>query len=55
MNLNKNRDQSGKSLDHTSTAKEFVNSPVMSLTTQTDLGILVPPLHLTFGHLKNVR
>lgn len=44
----------GKS-EQTSKKKEFVNSPILSLTTQNDLGVLKPPLNLTFGHLKNVR
>ncbi|XP_062574162.1 adhesion G protein-coupled receptor B1-like isoform X2 [Saccostrea cucullata] len=30
--------------------KEFVNSEILSLTTQTDLGILYPPLNLAFQH-----
>ncbi|XP_062590262.1 titin-like isoform X6 [Saccostrea cucullata] len=30
--------------------KEFVNSEILSLTTQTDLGILSPPLNLAFQH-----
>ncbi|XP_061181286.1 latrophilin-like protein LAT-2 isoform X2 [Saccostrea echinata] len=30
--------------------KEFVNSEILSLTTQTDLGILSPPLSLAFQH-----
>ncbi|XP_065940924.1 uncharacterized protein [Magallana gigas] len=42
----------GKS-EQTSKKKEFVNSPILSLTTQNDLGVLKPPLNLTFGHLKN--
>ncbi|XP_061181251.1 adhesion G-protein coupled receptor F1-like [Saccostrea echinata] len=29
---------------------EIVNSEILSLTTQTDLGILFPPLNLTFQH-----
>ncbi|XP_065925905.1 adhesion G protein-coupled receptor B1 [Magallana gigas] len=34
--------------------RSFVNSPILSLTTQTDLGVLDPPLHLIFGHtVKN--
>uniref|UniRef100_A0A8W8P2P9 Uncharacterized protein n=1 Tax=Magallana gigas TaxID=29159 RepID=A0A8W8P2P9_MAGGI len=32
----------------------FVNSPILSLTTQADLGVLDPPLNLMFGHtVKN--
>ncbi|XP_062601622.1 adhesion G protein-coupled receptor L2-like [Saccostrea cucullata] len=31
--------------------KEIVNSEILSLTTQTDLGLLFPPLNLTFQHL----
>lgn len=50
-----NRDQSERSLDRTSKEKEYVNSPVVSLITENDLGILVPPLNLTFGHTKYVR
>ncbi|XP_052693314.1 adhesion G protein-coupled receptor E3-like isoform X3 [Crassostrea angulata] len=30
--------------------RSFVNSPILSLTTQTDLGVLDPPLNLRFGH-----
>ncbi|XP_062593924.1 adhesion G-protein coupled receptor G4-like [Saccostrea cucullata] len=30
--------------------KEFVNSEILSLTTQTNLGILSPPLNLAFQH-----
>eukprot|EP00105_Crassostrea_gigas_P000533 XP_011412374.1 PREDICTED: brain-specific angiogenesis inhibitor 1-like [Crassostrea gigas] len=34
--------------------RSFVNSPILSLTTQKDLGVLNPPLNLTFGHtVKN--
>lgn len=44
----------GKS-EQISKKKEFVNSPILSLTTQNDLGVLMPPLNLTFGHIKNVR
>uniref|UniRef100_A0A8W8NH25 Uncharacterized protein n=1 Tax=Magallana gigas TaxID=29159 RepID=A0A8W8NH25_MAGGI len=39
--------------ERTSKKKEFVNSPILSLTTQNDLGVLMPPLNLTFGHIKN--
>lgn len=35
--------------------EEFVNSQILSLTTQSDLGVLVPPLNLTFRHIQNVR
>uniref|UniRef100_A0A8W8NLF7 GAIN-B domain-containing protein n=1 Tax=Magallana gigas TaxID=29159 RepID=A0A8W8NLF7_MAGGI len=42
----------GKS-EQISKKKEFVNSPILSLTTQNDLGVLMPPLNLTFGHIKN--
>nr|XP_034316532.1 uncharacterized protein LOC105326226 [Crassostrea gigas] len=31
-----------------------VNSLILSLTTQTGLGVLVPPLNLTFKHVENV-
>lgn len=41
--------------ERTSMKKEFVNSPILSLTTQNDLGVLMPPLNLTFGHIKKVR
>ncbi|XP_065940926.1 adhesion G protein-coupled receptor B1-like [Magallana gigas] len=47
------KDQSKRSLDHTSREKEFVNSPVVSLTTQNDVGLLVPPLNLSFEHIQN--
>lgn len=30
--------------------KTLVNSQIVSLTTQTDLGVLDPPLNLMFGH-----
>lgn len=30
--------------------KTLVNSQILSLTTQTDLGALDPPLNLMFGH-----
>lgn len=32
------------------TVVEYVNSDILSLTTQIDLGILIPPLNLTFYH-----
>nr|XP_034315952.1 adhesion G protein-coupled receptor E3 isoform X2 [Crassostrea gigas] len=32
--------------------KTHVNSQILSLTTQTDLGVLDPPLNLMFGHKK---
>ncbi|XP_062598125.1 LOW QUALITY PROTEIN: adhesion G protein-coupled receptor L3-like, partial [Saccostrea cucullata] len=35
--------------------KEFVNSEILSLTTQTDLGILSPPLNLAFQHKLELR
>lgn len=35
--------------------RSFVNSPILSLTTQKDLGVLNPPLNLTFGHTVKVR
>ncbi|XP_052714639.1 adhesion G protein-coupled receptor B1-like [Crassostrea angulata] len=47
------KDQSKRSFDHTSKEKEYVNSPVVSLTTQNDFGLLVPPLNISFGHIKN--
>nr|XP_034316959.1 deleted in malignant brain tumors 1 protein-like isoform X6 [Crassostrea gigas] len=34
------------------TVVEYVNSDILSLTTQIDLGILIPPLNLTFYHKK---
>lgn len=52
IELKSNRDQSKRSLDHTSKKKEYVNSPVVSLTTQNDFGLLVPPLNISFGHIK---
>ncbi|XP_052695386.1 adhesion G protein-coupled receptor B1-like [Crassostrea angulata] len=36
-----------------STTNTFVNSPILSLTTQNDVGILDPPLALTFRHIVN--
>lgn len=44
-----------RDLDQTTTKEEFVNSPILSLTTQNDLGVLIPPLNLTFGHVNIVR
>lgn len=35
--------------------KTFVNSPILSLTTQINLGELTPPLNLTFQHINSVR
>ncbi|XP_061181253.1 adhesion G protein-coupled receptor L2-like [Saccostrea echinata] len=37
--------------DERARKKEIVNSEILSLTTQTDLGFLFPPLNLTFQHL----
>jgi hypothetical protein len=34
--------------------REYINSEILSLTTQTDLGELSPPLLLTFQHIKKV-
>lgn len=34
---------------------EYVNSAVLSLTTQADFGELDPPLNLTFKHVNQVR
>ncbi|XP_062601623.1 adhesion G protein-coupled receptor L1-like [Saccostrea cucullata] len=36
--------------EDTASDKEVVNSEILSLSTQTDLGILSPPLNLTFQH-----
>lgn len=55
IDFKSNRDQIGRDLDQTSTKEEFVNSPILSLTTQNDLGVLIPPLNLTFGHVNIVR
>eukprot|EP00105_Crassostrea_gigas_P040575 XP_019924723.1 PREDICTED: adhesion G protein-coupled receptor L2 isoform X2 [Crassostrea gigas] len=46
------RGQIRRDLDQTTTKEEFVNSPILSLTTQNDLGVLIPPLNLTFGHVN---
>lgn len=35
--------------------KAFVNSPILSLTTQTNLGELTPSLNLAFQHINSVR
>ncbi|XP_078327327.1 uncharacterized protein LOC111116102 isoform X2 [Crassostrea virginica] len=42
--------------EKTSQRKAFVNSPVLSLTTQTNIGPLNPPLNLTFKnvHMNNL-
>jgi hypothetical protein len=34
--------------------REYVNSEILSLTTQTDLGELSPPLNLMFHHTTKV-
>lgn len=49
------RDQKGEKQEDTFKEEEFVNSEILSLTTQSDLGVLVPPLNLTFRHIQNVR
>nr|XP_022287642.1 uncharacterized protein LOC111100229 isoform X1 [Crassostrea virginica]XP_022287725.1 uncharacterized protein LOC111100229 isoform X1 [Crassostrea virginica] len=41
--------------EDSSKKKMFVNSQVLSLTTQTDLGLLSPPLNLTFRHIQKVN
>lgn len=41
--------------EKTSQRKAFVNSPVLSLTTQTNIGPLNPPLNLTFKNVQTVR
>ncbi|XP_065942667.1 uncharacterized protein [Magallana gigas] len=46
-------DQNGGNSEQKSKKKTFVNSQILSLTTQNDLGVLVPPLTLTFGHITN--
>nr|XP_034326973.1 uncharacterized protein LOC105329357 isoform X6 [Crassostrea gigas] len=45
--------QNGGNSEQKSKKKTFVNSQILSLTTQNDLGELVPPLTLTFGHITN--
>lgn len=50
-----NSGQNGGNSEQKSKKKTFVNSQILSLTTQNDLGVLVPPLTLTFGHTTNVR
>eukprot|EP00105_Crassostrea_gigas_P044287 XP_019928435.1 PREDICTED: latrophilin Cirl isoform X2 [Crassostrea gigas] len=47
------RDQKGEKQEDTFKEEEFVNSQILSLTTQSDLGVLVPPLNLTFRHIQN--
>lgn len=55
IDLKMNSDQNGGNSEQKSKKKTFVNSQILSLTTQNDLGVLVPPLTLTFGHITNVR
>jgi hypothetical protein len=43
-----------KERDEAPEKREYVNSEILSLTTQTDLGELSPPLNLTFHHTKKV-
>ena len=38
----------------TTKKKAFVNSQVLSLTTQTNIGALSPPLNLAFKHIQSV-
>lgn len=52
IDFKSSRGQIRRDLDQTT---EFVNSPILSLTTQNDLGVLIPPLNLTFGHVNIVR
>lgn len=55
IDLKMNSDQNGGNSEQKSKKKTFLNSQILSLTTQNDLGVLVPPLTLTFGHTTNVR
>lgn len=55
INLKNSRDPKTSEQDETALGNAVVNSPVLSLTTQTGLGVLVPPLNLMFRHAKNVR
>lgn len=55
IDFKSSRGQIRRDLDQTTTKEEFVNSPILSLTTQNDLGVLIPPLNLTFGHVNIVR
>lgn len=55
IDLKMNSDQNGGNSEQKSKKKTFVNSQILSLTTHNDLGELVPPLTLTFGHITNVR
>lgn len=55
IDLKMNSGQNGGNSEQKSKKKTFVNSQILSLTTQNDLGELVPPLTLTFGHITNVR
>ncbi|XP_052693361.1 adhesion G protein-coupled receptor L3-like [Crassostrea angulata] len=49
----KRRELKGEQVDKFK-QRSFVNSPILSLTTQRDLGVLDPPLNLMFGHtVKN--
>lgn len=40
---------------HRPKQRTHVNSPILSLTTQTDIGVLDPPLNLMFGHTVKVK
>ncbi|XP_065928644.1 adhesion G-protein coupled receptor D1-like isoform X3 [Magallana gigas] len=53
MTSDSKRDQNGEKQEDTFREEEFVNSQILSLTTQSDLGVLVPPLNLTFRHIQN--
>lgn len=48
------RDPNADKQDKTS-KKAFVNSPILSLTTQPNLGELTPSLNLAFQHINSVR
>lgn len=51
----KNSGQNGGNSVQKSKTATFVNSQILSLTTQKDLGELDPNLTLTFRHITNVR
>ncbi|XP_078332604.1 uncharacterized protein LOC111126761 isoform X2 [Crassostrea virginica] len=51
--LPSNSDQETKEEIGTPKKKAFVNSQVLSLTTQTNIGALSPPLNLAFQHIQS--
>uniref|UniRef100_K1PLR9 Multiple epidermal growth factor-like domains 6 n=1 Tax=Magallana gigas TaxID=29159 RepID=K1PLR9_MAGGI len=53
LSLDHHRNEKKKNQTGKSKTKTFVNSAILSLTTQNDIGILDPPLALTFRHIVN--